>query len=132
MFGTRARMLVKQWQQQPDGSPVNVNSVMAALTLDIIGLSGFGYQFNALEEPNSPIREAYGTVGVGVARARFRQCPDCRHVTAAAVTTDCLQSVCCLLTLCLLAVTCCRVRDAQSTCCLFSRCGCWCCGCCPS
>jgi hypothetical protein len=38
---------------------VNLNAAFAALTLDIIGLSGFGYNFHALEVPDSDIRHAY-------------------------------------------------------------------------
>ena len=51
---------MKRWRAVAKGEEVNVNATMAALTLDIIGLSGFGYNFNALDDPHSEIRGAYG------------------------------------------------------------------------
>ena len=53
---------------------INLNKTLAALTLDIIGLSGFGFDFHALDNPDSDLSRAYAellpvpTLGVIVER----------------------------------------------------------------
>jgi len=39
-----------------------MHSVLAKLTLDVIGETAFGYKFNALGDPNNAIYQAYNDI----------------------------------------------------------------------
>jgi len=41
---------------------VDMHSVLAKLTLDVIGETAFGYKFNALGDPNNAIYQAYNDI----------------------------------------------------------------------
>jgi cytochrome P450/NADPH-cytochrome P450 reductase len=49
---TVARRLIARWDQQAGAGPVDVMSDMTRLTLDTIGLAGFGYDFASFERAN--------------------------------------------------------------------------------
>ena len=54
---------------------LNIHKVMTRLTLDIIGLSAFGYSFNALEDSHDDtLHQAYGTPPCCSCCPRYRCC----------------------------------------------------------
>ncbi len=62
IFADRAQALVAKWRQLPEGTVVDVHKVMGNLTLDVIGLSAFGYEFRALDDTQeNELRHAYGS-----------------------------------------------------------------------
>lgn len=44
------KTLIKKWEKSAETSEVlNIHSEITRLTLDVIGIAGFGYNFNAVE-----------------------------------------------------------------------------------
>jgi cytochrome P450 len=59
-----AELLAKQWEEHVDRAgekpfELDVTSDLGSCTLDIIGLSGFGYDFQALTNPGNEMSMAY-------------------------------------------------------------------------
>ncbi|KJE95200.1 cytochrome P450 [Capsaspora owczarzaki ATCC 30864] len=53
VFIASGERLFKQWHETPRGTKINIYEAFIRLTLDIIGLTGFGYNFAALDNPDS-------------------------------------------------------------------------------
>lgn len=67
VFWEKALLLSSCWRDEMREAGVKQKSIEALewlnrATLDIIGKAGFGYNINSLEEPETPIREAYRLV----------------------------------------------------------------------
>jgi cytochrome P450 len=67
VFWQKALLLSKLWQDEMKASGVSVKCFevlewLNRTTLDIIGQAGFGTDINSLENPETPIREAYRLV----------------------------------------------------------------------
>ncbi|HKT02164.1 MAG TPA: cytochrome P450 [Rugosimonospora sp.] len=67
------RQLIAAWDSQVDGGPVDVTPDMTKLTLQTIGLSGFGYDFGSFEraEPHPFVLAMFGALLHGM-RLAFR------------------------------------------------------------
>lgn len=74
VFVQRADALAAKWRALPEGTEIEVHGVLTALTLDIIGLSAFGYQFNAVDDAGSEdqarLRKAYDQLLPGLSIRR--------------------------------------------------------------
>ncbi|KAI1488008.1 cytochrome P450 78A3 [Biscogniauxia mediterranea] len=67
VFWEKSLLLAKCWRQEMTTDKVTTKSFevlewLNRTTLDIIGSAGFGYEINSLENPETPIREAYRLV----------------------------------------------------------------------
>jgi cytochrome P450 len=67
VFWEKSLLLAKLWRQEMTDDKVSTKSFevlewLNRTTLDIIGKAGFGYDINSLEDPETPIREAYRLV----------------------------------------------------------------------
>ncbi|KAI1334059.1 cytochrome P450 [Xylariaceae sp. FL0016] len=67
VFWEKSLLLAKCWRQEMTAEKVSTKSFeclewLNRTTLDIIGSAGFGYDINSLENPETPIREAYRLV----------------------------------------------------------------------
>ncbi|KAI5863000.1 cytochrome P450 78A3 [Durotheca rogersii] len=67
VFWEKSLLLAKCWRQEMTAERVSTKSFevlewLNRTTLDIIGSAGFGYDINSLENPGTPIREAYRLV----------------------------------------------------------------------
>ncbi|KAI0126632.1 cytochrome P450 78A3 [Xylariales sp. AK1849] len=67
VFWEKSLLLAKCWKDEMTADKVTTKSFEALewlnrTTLDIIGKAGFGYDINSLENPETPIREAYRLV----------------------------------------------------------------------
>ncbi|KAL7620242.1 hypothetical protein AAE478_009235 [Parahypoxylon ruwenzoriense] len=67
VFWEKSLLLAKCWRQEMTAEKVTTKSFevlewLNRTTLDIIGGAGFGYDINSLENPETPIREAYRLV----------------------------------------------------------------------
>ncbi|KAF7967767.1 hypothetical protein HWV62_33223 [Athelia sp. TMB] len=71
LFAGKARELAGRWGELADGAPVpprvDVLAWLSRATLDVIGLAGFGYEFNALTprapgESGDELAEAFATI----------------------------------------------------------------------
>ena len=63
-FADRSEALSERWACQLDAGDddwieVNMHTQIAALTLDVVGLTAFGFDFNAIEEKGSALEEAF-------------------------------------------------------------------------
>ena len=47
------QVLIEKWSAVSPSTVVNVHTDITELTLDVIGLVGFGYHFNAQTDPNA-------------------------------------------------------------------------------
>ncbi|KAF4122934.1 Cytochrome P450 [Geosmithia morbida] len=64
VFWQKGLLMAKSWKDEIKESGATTKSIEALewlnrTTLDIIGQAGFGYDINSLENPETPIREAY-------------------------------------------------------------------------
>ncbi|KAI1262836.1 cytochrome P450 [Xylariaceae sp. FL1019] len=67
VFWQKSLLLAKLWREEMTAENVTTKSFevlewLNRTTLDIIGSAGFGYDINSLEDPETPIREAYRLV----------------------------------------------------------------------
>ncbi|KAI1325231.1 cytochrome P450 78A3 [Xylariaceae sp. FL0255] len=67
VFWQKSLLLAKLWRDEMTAEKVSTKSFeilewLNRTTLDIIGSAGFGYDINSLENPETPIREAYRLV----------------------------------------------------------------------
>ncbi|KAI1496102.1 cytochrome P450 78A3 [Biscogniauxia marginata] len=67
VFWEKSLLLAKCWRQEMTAEKVTTKSFevlewLNRTTLDIIGSAGFGFEINSLENPETPIREAYRLV----------------------------------------------------------------------
>ncbi|KAJ2964876.1 hypothetical protein NQZ79_g334 [Umbelopsis isabellina] len=63
LFGTLCEKVMTQFEMEGDGlSHVNIPDMMQRLTLDAIGLAGFGYDFQSIENPNANTAQLYNDV----------------------------------------------------------------------
>ncbi|KAG2183321.1 hypothetical protein INT43_006326 [Umbelopsis isabellina] len=69
LFGTLCERLMKKFEIEGDGlSSIDVPAMMQRFTLDAIGLAGFDYDFQSIEEPHSDKVRVYNSIMDG-----FRQ-----------------------------------------------------------
>ncbi|KAG2183246.1 hypothetical protein INT43_006250 [Umbelopsis isabellina] len=67
LFGTLCEKMMVQFEMDGDGlSPVNIQEMMQRLTLDVIGLAGFGYNFESIEKPESNNALLYNDIVKGL------------------------------------------------------------------
>ncbi|EKX49432.1 hypothetical protein GUITHDRAFT_53777, partial [Guillardia theta CCMP2712] len=64
IFTSSTERIIRRWKRQVSLQSnkvheIDLKSEMSCLTLDIIGLAAFGYDFNAIEGNNSELRQAY-------------------------------------------------------------------------
>ncbi|GAA4020792.1 cytochrome P450 [Allokutzneria multivorans] len=70
-----ARTLIEHWDRHVDGAPVGVPEDMTKLTMDTIGLAGFGYDFGSFDrDTEHPFVSALGR-SLGYVQAKTRQLP---------------------------------------------------------
>ncbi|WP_086827895.1 bifunctional cytochrome P450/NADPH--P450 reductase [Allokutzneria sp. NRRL B-24872] len=70
-----ARTLIEHWDRHVDGEPVQVPEDMTKLTMDTIGLAGFGYDFGSFDRATEhPFVSALGR-SLGRVQAKTRELP---------------------------------------------------------
>ncbi|KAJ2964741.1 hypothetical protein NQZ79_g397 [Umbelopsis isabellina] len=72
LFGSLCERLMKKFEVEGDGlSNVDVPAMMQRFTLDAIGLAGFDYDFQSIEEPNSDKVRVYNSIMEGFRQPMF-------------------------------------------------------------
>ncbi|CAM0143053.1 unnamed protein product [Umbelopsis sp. WA50703] len=72
LFGKLCEKMIQRFETEDDGlSNVNVRVLMQRFTLDVIGLAGFGYDFQSLDNPDSERVKTYNSVMEGMRTPLF-------------------------------------------------------------
>jgi len=67
LFGRLCEKMVKQFEAEDDGlANLDVPKFLQRFTLDVIGLAAFGYDFDALDNPNNEMVNTYNDLMEGI------------------------------------------------------------------
>lgn len=71
IFSEKTKKVLDSWKANQAPFEVEMRNMLTSLTLDIIGVSAFGYEFRALEGSESDVHEAYTKLFPSISWARI-------------------------------------------------------------